>query len=80
MRFLDQIADLAVWAVTAVASALVGGVFWLFRKVLLHEKEIALLRQEMEHRDKMRQEDREGLAEVKDGVNDIRNFLMGERK
>ena len=58
--------------IIAAATSVGGGIMWLMRKVLTNEKQIALLTAEIANRDKLRQEDREAVAEVREDVKGLR--------
>ena len=75
-RFFDFGLNLATGIVTAIA----GGVWWLIRRVTTNQAEIALLKQEIEARDKLRGEDREALSEVRDSVKRIEGWIMEKAK
>ena len=65
------------WAerIEQVGSALT----WLVRRVLTNQQQIALLEQEIKHRDTQRTEDREALSDVRDSVKRIEDVLMKGR-
>ena len=65
---------------TAVVTAIAGGVAWLIRRVLTNQAEIALLRQHIEARDKVREEDREALNDVRGSVKRIETWIMEKAK
>ncbi|APG47308.1 MULTISPECIES: hypothetical protein [Phaeobacter] len=62
---------LAVTAMTAAAS----GAVWLVRRIFTNQKQIEILQQSLEARDKQRDEDREALSDVRTDVREIREFL-----
>ncbi|AUQ54522.1 hypothetical protein [Phaeobacter inhibens] len=62
---------IAVTAMTAAAS----GAVWLVRRIFTNQKQIEILQQSLEARDKQRDEDREALSEVRTDVREIREFL-----
>ncbi|KXF92255.1 hypothetical protein [Phaeobacter inhibens] len=62
---------IAVTAMTAAAS----GVVWLVRRIFTNQKQIEILQQSLEARDKQRDEDREALSDVRTDVREIREFL-----
>jgi hypothetical protein len=51
--------------VTGLVIMLVGGVTWLFRTVFTNQKEIALLKEEILSRERIRTQDRETLLSMK---------------
>ena len=61
-------------AVTAMATAASGAV-WLVRRIFTNQKQIEILQQSLEARDKQRDEDREALSDVRTDVREIREFL-----
>ena len=65
---------------TAIITAIGAGILWLVRRVLTNQAEIALLRQHIEARDKVREEDREAIGEVRNSVNRIEAWIMGKAK
>jgi uncharacterized membrane protein (DUF106 family) len=73
---------------TAWAIAAVGGfIVWLVRRVFTNQQEIELLKQNLQQRDRLREEDREALLEVKEDVKEMRkdqqqimNVLMERNK
>ena len=77
MNVWGRIEDMIFWAATAAITALFGGIGWLIRRVLTNEAQIALLQQEIKHRDQLRNEDREVMGEIKDSVDGMKDFLMG---
>ena len=56
-----------VWA--AITTAVVGGVMWLIRRVITNEKQIALLEQSLNERDK----------DIKEIKQDIKHLLDRRR-
>lgn len=79
MRLLDRIEDFIFWALTAGVGAVLGGAWWLVRLIFTNQQQIEMLQQEISHRDQLRREDREDMAEVKASVKRIENVLLGER-
>ena len=65
---------------TAAVTAIGAGVAWLIRRVLTNQAEIALLRQHIEARDKVREEDREALNDVRGSVKRIETWIMEKAK
>ncbi|ABF64039.1 hypothetical protein TM1040_1306 [Ruegeria sp. TM1040] len=60
--------------VTAITGAASGGV-WLVRRIFTNQKQIEMLQQSLEARDKQRDEDREAFSEVRKDVREIREIL-----
>jgi hypothetical protein len=54
-----------------VVTFLFGGVAWLVRRVLTNEKQIALLKNEIEHNQQIRQQDRELIQEIQKDVKQL---------
>jgi len=68
----------------AVIAAVVSAISWLIVRIIQMDarfKELHaandLLRSEIKYRDKLREADREDLAEVKSDVREIRNAILG---
>lgn len=65
---------------TVIIGAILTGVTWLIRRVLTNQAEIALLQQEIKTRDKRRDEDREILLRLEDGMEkkftDLQNQIL----
>lgn len=68
--------DFLFWAFTGVASAVATGGVWLIRRVLTNQAQLEIVMREFTHRDQLRQEDREDMAEVKASVKRIENVLL----
>lgn len=75
-----RVEEILVWLVTATIAAVTTGAWWLIRRIFTNQQQIDLLRQEMAHRDKLRGEDREALADVRDGVKRIEGWIMEQKK
>ncbi len=84
VSWLEQAEKMASTAQTSIISTIVatvaGAVVWLIRRVLTNQSQIELLQSEIKHRDRLREDDREALSEVRDDVKEIRKFIMGARK
>ena len=76
MNFIERFDGLILAAITSFC----GGIMWLVRRVLTNEQQIALLTAEIASRDKLRQEDREAVKEVREDVKGLRadfsDFMM----
>jgi len=59
-----------------IISLFFGAVTWLVRTVLTNQKQIAMLQQEIEARDKRREEDRTVWKELKDDVKEIKRDIL----
>lgn len=66
-------------AITWVVTALLGGIVWLVRRVLTNQAEIDILKRELANRERLRQEDRERMAQMESDIRDIRNHTLGRR-
>lgn len=77
---MERAIDFGVNVFTAAILAIASGVAWLIRRVLTNQAEISLLKQHIDARDKLRDEDREALAEVKDSVKRIEGLMMERAK
>lgn len=77
MSWWDRLDDFIFWAVTSVITGIAAGGLWFIRVVLTNQKQIELMRTEFKHRDQLRAEDREDMAEIKAVVNKIQDHLIG---
>ena len=59
----------------AVASAL-GGMVYLFRRVFTNQKQIEMLQNDLKNREQQRQEDRERMTKIEEGVTRIEGYIM----
>jgi hypothetical protein len=66
-------------AITWVVTALLGGIVWLVRRVLTNQAELDILKRELANRERLRQEDRERMAQMESDIRDIRNYTLGRR-
>lgn len=80
MNFLQRIEDYVFWAVTSIVGAMAAGAWWLIRIIFTNQQAVELLRQEIAHRDKLREEDRERMAGEEAGIERIETFLLQEPK
>lgn len=62
--------------ISAVISTVVAAVVWLIRTVLTNQKQIMLLQNEIQERDKRRDEDREILKEVQSSVKRVERDIL----
>jgi hypothetical protein len=84
---IEQIShNVASWAIIAVLSGIVGGIWWAVRTLFTNQQQIKMLKDSLDQRDKLREEDRQALREVREDIQDVRqdvkhivNVLM-ERK
>lgn len=79
MRLMEKIEDYVFWAVTAGLTALAAGGWWVLRVVFTNQQSIEMLQAEIKHRDQLRSEDREALAEVRSDVKEIRDWIVDRR-
>lgn len=77
-RILGRLEDIIIWVVTGILAAMASGGLWFVRVVLTNQKQIELLRAELKHRDQLRAEDREDIAEIKGAVIKIHDRLIGD--
>lgn len=75
---LTRIDDYIYWMVTTVTGAIGAGFMWLIRRVLTNQKQIALLEAEMATRAKLREEDRERMANIEHQNTQILGVLLRE--
>lgn len=80
MNVLERIADGVQGLVLSAFVALGSFAVWLVRRVLTNQQEIALLKQDLEARDKQRSEDREALSDVRESVKRIEGWIMERGK
>ena len=83
MNFLERLGNTVESLATALILAISGGVLWLVRRVLTSQAQIELLSREISHRDRLRSEDREAMAEVRDDVKALRTDvgkLLGRKE
>ena len=77
---MDRLFEIGGSIVTAVILAVGGFIGWLVRRVLTNQAEIALLKDDLTRRDKLRDEDREALSDVRDSVKRIEGWIMEKSK
>ena len=77
---LNNIEDYISWAITSTLAAVAGGVGWLIRRVLTNQKQIELLQSEIRHRDQLRSEDRDRMAGIEEGIDEIKSYLIEGRR
>jgi hypothetical protein len=75
----DRFENWIFWGVTSVLTALSAGIWWVIRQVFTNHQQIELMQQEFKHRDQLRAEDREDMAEVKDSVKRIEKYILEDR-
>lgn len=74
-RISNAIEHALAWAVAAV----LGGVWWLIRRVFTNQQQIELMQADLRARDRQRCEDRERMANIERGVDRIESKLMADR-
>lgn len=77
---MERIIDFGWNMGTAAVAGVASGIAWLVRRVLTNQTEIALLKQHINARDRMRDEDREALSEVRGSVKRIEAWIMEKAK
>ena len=77
---MDRLFEIGGSIVTAAILAVGGFIGWLVRRVLTNQAEIALLKDDLTRRDKLRDEDREALSDVRDSVKRIESWIMEKSK
>jgi hypothetical protein len=77
---MERFIDFGINLGTAIVTGIAAGVAWLIRRVLTNQAEIALLKQHIDARDKLRDEDREAIGEVRDSVKRIESWIMEKSK
>ncbi|MEZ5674542.1 MAG: hypothetical protein R3D81_04685 [Thalassovita sp.] len=81
MTVIDKIDDIIIWVFTTVIGSLSAGVLWLIRRIFTNQRQIELLKQELEHREQQRGEDRQRADRMERGIERIEGFLMkGDHK
>lgn len=80
MSAFDRFEQWIFWFVTAVASALAAGAWWLIRQVFTNQQMIEILQRDLAHRDQLRAEDRERMANVEAGIERIETYLLEDKQ
>lgn len=80
MSAFDRFEQWIFWFVTAVASAVAAGGWWLIRQVFTNQQQIALMQADLTRRDKAREEDRERMQRIEEGIDQITGALLEDRK
>ncbi len=80
MNWLSRLEDYIFYAVTSVVAATAGGVWWLIRTVFTQKQVLEIVQQDLRNRDKLREEDRERMTKVEQGVERIEGLLMERSK
>lgn len=71
MDFLGKVENYIFWAFTTVAA----GVIWLIRRVFTNQQQIEEMRKELTHRDRLREEDRKVVQEVREDMKHTRDAV-----
>lgn len=73
MNYLeDALHSFVTWIVVSVG----GAVIWLFRKVLTNERQIAMLKAEIDSREERRNEDRQVMQEIREDLKGVKNDIL----
>lgn len=62
--------------IAGIIGIFFSGCTWLVRRVLTNEKQIALLQNEIQERDKRRCEDREIMNEIKTDLKEVKRDIL----
>lgn len=76
MTWADRLSEISTGVVTGTVLAVGSGAAWLFRIVFTNQQQVKELRREIDRRDRLRDEDREDLKEVKEGLRTITHHLI----
>jgi len=71
-NFNDWINEIVVGVVTAI----LGGITWLIRTVLTNQKQIDMLKEDLNSRDIQRGEDRQMWRELRDDVKEVKRDIL----
>lgn len=74
--WLGKLEEIVTWAVLGVLSAIATFGLWLIRTVFTNQEEIRLLRADLARRDQAREEDRERMTRVENGVIRLETALL----
>lgn len=73
MNYLeDALHSFVTWIVVSVG----GAVVWLFRKVLTNERQISMLKAEIDSREERRNEDRQVMQEIREDLKGVKNDIL----
>lgn len=76
MSLWESVEKVGVNLSTALVLACGTAVTWVVRHVITNGKRLDLLEREMQHRERLRVEDREALKEVRDGVKRLEGRII----
>ncbi len=75
-KITENLEQFIFWAITGLVAALASGLWWLIRQIFTNQEQIELLQLDLKSRDKQREEDRERMTRIEDGIETIRKVLM----
>lgn len=58
-----------------IVTTVAAGVIWLIRRVFTNQQQIEEMRKELTHRDRLRDEDRKVVQEVREDMKDTRDAV-----
>ncbi|MCA0855878.1 hypothetical protein [Phaeobacter italicus] len=76
MSLFERIEQVSGSIVVSGVLAVSSGGMWLVRRIFTNQKQIELMQQSLEVRDKQRDEDREAMTELRQDVRDIRGDIQ----
>lgn len=77
MSIIEYIEKVGVNITTAIVVGCASFIGWIIRNIATNGRRLSLLEAEMKHRELLRQEDREALKEVRDGVKRLEGRVIG---
>lgn len=78
MTLIERIEQASTGLLVAAVTGATSGAVWLVRRIFTNQKQIELLQQSLEVRDKQRDEDRQAMADVRKDVREVREILRGK--
>ncbi|MFV1498064.1 hypothetical protein VW040_17180 [Phaeobacter sp. JH85H1] len=76
MSLFERIEQASGSIVVSGVLAVSSGGMWLVRRIFTNQKQIELMQQSLEARDKQRDEDREAMTELRQDVRDMRGDIQ----
>lgn len=76
MSLFERIEQASGSIVVSGVLAVSSGSMWLVRRIFTNQKQIELMQQSLEARDKQRDEDREAMTELRQDVRDMRGDIQ----
>ncbi|WP_333696909.1 hypothetical protein [Phaeobacter italicus] len=76
MSLFERIEQASGSIVVSGVLAVSSGGWWLVRRIFTNQKQIELMQQSLEARDKQRDEDREAMTELRQDVRDMRGDIQ----